>query len=140
MKELKRAMEYVAESDPILHAHVWRDDEQEWQIYPLVAPQNTQPPYIVYQIVPGPVPEGHYGDIHAMEPTEVQWRVWAESLEHAWLIFDALNEHLEDADIDVELTPYYRLYTRRMGTPSEDLELNTGLYSVTAVYRFAIAR
>lgn len=140
MRVVLRAIEYLYEKDPILRALVGQDEWGEWKVYPQVAPQGTSPPWVVYQLVPGPPPEGHYGDGRAIRAAPVQFRAWAENREQAWQIMDALDDMLDNPDIDIELTPFNQMLINLVTTPGEDLETETGLYNVTADYTFVVSR
>lgn len=140
MKVVKEAIEYVVNEDPILKAFVGTDANGDYKVYPLVAPKDTEPPWVVHQVIPGSAPDGHFGDLEAMQPVEVQFRCWGRTNMEAWDLFDAVDEAFHINEFDIELEPYNLMFVRRMGTPSEDLEIATGLFSVLSSFRFAVAR
>lgn len=140
MKPVVKAIEYLYESDPILKAHVGRDEHDEWKVYPLVAPQNTEPPWVVYQLIPGPPPEGHYGDDESIRAVPVQFRVWSTDRSQAWDIWSAIDDMLTNPVIEIELTPWTSMRVNLVTQPGEDLEIETGLYNVTADYNFVVSR
>lgn len=141
MREANTAIEAILEGDPLIAAFVGYDEAREVKAYPFVAPANTEPPFIVYQIIEGPLPEGIFGDLHALEPVDVQITSWGRTRREAWDLFGtAVNEAFEDARVDVELTPYNLLHVRRTSGPSELVDLETMWVQVPAVYRFALAR
>lgn len=141
MIEVNRAIEYIIENDPLIKAFVGQDGDDEYKVYPLFAPANTLPPFAVYQIIEGPLSEGTFHDIASIQPIDVQVACWGRTRKEAWQLFgEAVNPAFEDAQVDVELSPYNLMLIRRTGGPSENLEQETGWVQVPAVYRFAIAR
>ena len=141
MIEVNKAIERIIEGDPLITSFVGQDEALEVKVYPFVAPANTQPPFGVYQIIEGPQPEGTFHDLHSMEPVEVQITCWGRTRGEAWQMFgEAVNPAFENADVDVELSPYSLMHVRRTSGPSETLDTDTMFVGVPAVYRFAIAR
>lgn len=141
MNEVRRAVEYIYEMDPLIEAYVGRDSDGEVKFYNLVAKSNVEPPFAVWQIIDGPISEGHFGDLHAIEPVDVQVTCWGRNANEAWALFGtAINPAFEDAQVDVELTPYKLMHVRRVGGPNENMEPETRWVSVPSVYRFAIGR
>lgn len=141
MIEVNKAIDSLIDGDPLIAAFVGQDDSGEVRFYPMFAPANTIPPYAVYQIIEGPQPEGIFGDLHALEPVDVQVACWGRTRTEAWQLFgEAVNPTFEDASVDVELTPYSLLHVRRTSGPSENVDPDTMWVQVPAVYRFALAR
>jgi hypothetical protein len=141
MKVINEAVDYLIEHDVILQSYVGRDENNDHKVYPMVAPQGTEPPWVVWQIIPGGSSEGHYGDLSAFEYPDVQFRAWGRNRNEAWDLFTAFdNTLINDPDIDIELTPYKQINIRRLSAPGEDYEMETHLFSVQATYRFAVAR
>ena len=140
MRQLDSAIDHIIESDPVLLAKIGYDDQEQPKVYPAVAPQGTTPPWIVWQIVPGAPPLGHYHDEDAIRPVAVLFKVWSDVRKDAWDLWEALDLALDDPDIEVEMLPWTNLFIKRLDTPGETYEEETRRWGVSGNFVFSVAR
>lgn len=140
MKELVQAFDDYLQGDPSVVAYVGHDENAEVKLYPLVAPSNTQPPFLVTQVVPGPTPTGHYGDLDALDPQDIQVTRWGRTRKEAWELHDVTHEALERMEVSIEVTPYTVMQVFRIGGRFENYTPEVGWFSVLSTYRITLAR
>lgn len=140
-------MEVALKEDPVLdivlgHMADEVSGVQLSKVFELVAPARAEAPYVVWQIVPGSEPSGHYGDMNAIENQNVQITSWGRTNDEAWRIFEVVREAIEGSRqiMDVEAIPYDVLKAQLTGDQFALPDQDTNYIQVPSTWRIVLSR
>lgn len=135
----RHTLEAHLKGDVILDTHLGRDADGHRKIAEIRGKTTWKAPYLIWSILDVDTPEGHYGDLKAIESIPFQLGSWAKKADDAWSLFEVAEEALDRMDNLPEMNPYSLMSILRVGvgiTP-EDTE---GWFQVVATYRAVVSR
>jgi hypothetical protein len=115
------AIESVLNADGALRSLVGVDKNGFIKIYSSVTarPPDDTPPFVTYQIVSGPQPQGTYKDKESLISVSFQATAWGRSSIEAWQIHDEVEFALQTGDWGTYLLPVKFMQIRSLETPGE---------------------
>jgi hypothetical protein len=133
------ALDDALKDDPIVDALLGRDQNGWRKVFEVRATKDDKAPFVMWRVIPGDKPEGHFKDLKSMEIVMFQLSNWGRNLSEAWEVFSATEEALDRLDIDVEIQPYKLIQVIRLdASPIPDD--TTSWYQISATYRAVLSR
>lgn len=115
------AIQSVLTDDAALFAVLGLDENGFPKIYSSVTarPANQEPPWVNYQILPGPTPVGTYGNNQGIQTIVFQVTSWGKHSQEVWDIHEMVDYALRHGDWGTYLIPNALIRLSSEGTPGE---------------------
>lgn len=140
MNEVRIAIESLLSGDPIVQALVGLDQWGFVKVYESMALQNTEAPYVTWQIIPGLPPTGDFGDAESMMDIDFQVTGWGENQDEAWQLYGATVDALKADWTAQVLPPWEMIRLARVATPGVLPDETTRWWQVPTTWRVSVSK
>lgn len=136
MKAIKDALDYILRRDEMLTTILGRDEYGFDKVYEAgFRPDTVQPPFVIYQILPGAEPSGTYSDNESIDGADFQVTAWGRNSQEVWQVESLMRDAIRSGDWNTLIIPLHRMRLKRMESPGEMPDRDTKWRQVPVRWR-----
>jgi len=136
--DFRHAIRGALVDDPMVLAVVGLDRFGNMKVYEGKGLKDEDPPYIVWQMIPGEVPQGTYGDVDSIQEKNFQVTAWGRDNEEAWQLWYIIEQALKDTEFVTD--PWNVIFLRKMGDEASLPDQGTNWFQVPGTWRASLVR
>ena len=140
MREMRRAVKQVLIEDVLVQAQVDRDNRNQFKVYETVGMKDTEPPTVIWALLPGEGPEGTYSERDSMQTFNLQVTSWGRTPDESWQLWECVVEALTIGEWNIPLTPYSLMDIVTTGDVTQLPDPDTGWFQTVATYRVRLSQ